>query len=229
MRDRARPRCARARVEAAGQRAAARARRRRLGQRRRLVARPQRCGRGCWDGVRTRRRAVAPIPLALGARTRIHAWPARNGTRAALCVAWRAGRGCCGRPLSATGGPARCSRGRTCMSTFSAAAAAPGHQLVRLLGSVFDRVTAKPHKLQPVANVWAGFAGSAVTTSVSVSVSPTATHCRWRRRRPCRRPMAPTLHLLLAPAAGTRAARQQALGGVGPWPWQSPALRHPRP
>jgi hypothetical protein len=136
--------------------------------------------------------------------------------RAALCVAWRAGRGCCGRPLSATGGPARCSRGRTCMSTFSAAAAAPGHQLVRLLGSVFDRVTAKPHKLQPVANVWAGFAGSAVTTSVSVS--PTATHCRWRRRRPCRRPMAPTLRLLV-PAAGTRAARLQALGGVGPWPW----------
>jgi hypothetical protein len=48
------------------------------------------------------------------------------------------------------------------VSTFSAAAAAPGHQLVRLLGSVFDRVTAKPHKLRPVANVWAGFAGSAV-------------------------------------------------------------------
>jgi hypothetical protein len=48
------------------------------------------------------------------------------------------------------------------VSTFSAAAAAPGHQLVRLLGSVFDRVTAKPHKLRPVANVWAGFAGTAV-------------------------------------------------------------------
>ena len=48
------------------------------------------------------------------------------------------------------------------VSTFSASAAAPDHYLVRLIGSIFDGVTAKPHKLRPVANAWAGFAGSAV-------------------------------------------------------------------
>jgi hypothetical protein len=48
------------------------------------------------------------------------------------------------------------------VTTFSASAAAPDHYLVRLIGSIFDGVTAKPHKLRPVANAWAGFAGSAV-------------------------------------------------------------------
>jgi len=47
---------------------------------------------------------------------------------------------------------------------FPASAAAPGHGVVRLLGTVFDRVTAKAHKLRPVANAWVGFAGAAVSS-----------------------------------------------------------------
>jgi hypothetical protein len=45
---------------------------------------------------------------------------------------------------------------------FPAAAAAKDHAVAGLVGAIFDRVTAKAHKLRPVANAWAGFAGSAV-------------------------------------------------------------------
>ena len=40
-------------------------------------------------------------------------------------------------------------------------AAAPGH-VVSLLDFVFHRISAKPHKLRPVANAWVEFAGAAV-------------------------------------------------------------------
>jgi hypothetical protein len=57
---------------------------------------------------------------------------------------------------------------------FPASAAAPSHGVVRLLGTVFDRVTAKARRLRPVANAWVGFAGAAVSSMLG---TPPLTRC----------------------------------------------------
>jgi hypothetical protein len=45
------------------------------------------------------------------------------------------------------------------VATWPARAAADGHELARLLGGLFDTVTAKSHRLRPLANHWARWAG----------------------------------------------------------------------
>ena len=81
---------------------------------------------------------------------------------------------------------------------FGAAAAAPDHELVEIVGNIFDNVSAKAHKLRPMANAWTSFGSAAVLALFRCWNSEFTARAR-AQAKPA-----------VAPAQGQAAAQEQA-------------------